>query len=447
MNVSDGERLANLLESHGCTRATKEKDADIIVVVSCSIRQKAMDKLFGKLPTWRKWRQQRGVRTVLTGCVLPSDRRKLKKEFDIFIEMKDIADLPSLLKLTPSDADQGEVTNADYLALKPDYKSKIQAYIPIMTGCNNYCTFCVVPYTRGQESSRSSSEIISEVKKLISKGYSEIILLGQNVNAYIDPDKYHDQDTIYSRSRYFWEFKKDQPIQWRMATTKVPKDFAMLLKKINRIPGKFWVRFLTSNPQDVSDELIDTLDKCHKLTKYFHLPIQAGDDEILRRMNRRHTRDYYLKLIKKIRKARPGTAITTDIIVGFPGETKKQFEETAKVMREVKYDMAYIAEYSPRPGTSAQRFFKDDVSRQEKIRRRKILNNILAETALANNKKLVGQTITMLVDKYNHETKNNSGKTGTNKTVHFKGKNFVGKFTNVKINHVSAWGLAGELSK
>lgn len=445
MNTADGERLANLLESHGATRADGESDADIIVVVSCSVRQKAMDRIFGKLPTWQRWGRERGVRTVLTGCVLPEDRVQLKEKFDLFIEIKDMIQLPKLLNLTPLDADQGDITNADYLAFKPNYSSTFQAWIPIMTGCNNYCTFCAVPYTRGQESSRPSSEIIHEVEHLVHKGYKEITLLGQNVNAYIDPEKYHDKETIYSRSRFFWEFKPDQPIQWRMATTRVPKDFAELLEKINDIPGDFWIRFLTSNPQDVSDELIQTLPKLKKVTPYFHLPIQAGDNEILRRMNRRHTREYYLELIEKIRTAWPGVAISTDIIVGFPGETKEQFEETAQVMRDIGYDMAYIAEYSPRPGTAAQRFFKDDISHEEKGKRKEILNNILTESARRNNQKNVGTDVRVLVSSYDHETRMNAGKTDTFKTIHFPGEDMTGEFADVHVTQADAWGLGGTL--
>lgn len=443
MNYADGERLANLLESHGCTRTAQESEADIIVVISCSVRQKAMDRIFGKMRTWRRWQTERSVKTVLTGCVLPADREQVAGAFDVFIEIKDMMQLPARLGLTPLDAQAGDITNADYLALQPNYQSTFQAWIPIMTGCNNYCTFCAVPYTRGQESSRPSSEIISEVTHLIARGYKEITLLGQNVNAYIDPEKYHDTETIYSRSRFFWEFKPDQPIQWRMATTHVPKDFAELLTKINAIPGNFWIRFLTSNPQDVSDDLISTLPTLKKVTPYFHLPIQAGDDEILRRMNRRHTKEYYLELISKIRAAWPGVAISTDIIVGFPGESAEQFNHTADVMRQVKYDMAYIAEYSPRPGTSAQRFFRDDVTKKEKMRRKNVLNDILTETARTLNQQYIGSTVPVLVDRYDEKRSLNSGKTATNKTIQFPGTNHVGKFVDVTIQSADAWGMAG----
>lgn len=445
MNYSDAERISAILDAHGCRKTASEKQADCIIIISCSVRQKAMDRIFGKLKAWRAARKQRGVKIILTGCVLPADKNKLQKEFDAILPIKDIQSLPKLLNLRPYDAQQGTVTNADYLMLDSKHSSPFQAFVPIMTGCNNYCTYCAVPYTRGEEASRPSSEIITEVKSLLKKGYKEITLLGQNVNAYIDPEVQHDTATLKSRMRNTWEFKKNQPIQFRSATTNVPKDFANLLKKINALPGNFWIRFLTSNPQDVSDELIATLPTCNKVTRYFHLPIQAGDDEILRRMNRRHTRDYYLQLIDKIRTAWPGVTITTDMIVGFPGETKEQFQKTVELMKIVKYDMAYLAEYSPRPGTAAQKFFKDNVTKREKTRRKNELNTILKQTALANNKRLLKKKVRVLVDSYNPKTKTNHGRTEQFHNIQFKGPKKTGTFVTCTITKATAWALEGTL--
>jgi tRNA-2-methylthio-N6-dimethylallyladenosine synthase len=447
MNYSDAERLSNILKSHGCEQTTNEQTADLIIVLSCSVRQKAMDRIHGRIKKWQTWRKEKNIKIILTGCVLPVDKNKLKDKFDAFLEIRDIASLPKLLKYKSTITDQEPITNADYLAFKPDYSSSFRAYIPIMTGCNNYCTFCAVPYTRGPEISRPSSEIINEVKLLIKQGYKEIMLLGQNVNAYIDPEKSHGQEVLNSRSRKLWEFKKSQPIHKRMATTKILKDFAELLKKINAIEGDFWIRFLSSNPQDISDELVTILPQLKKVTKYFHFALQSGDNEILRRMNRRHTREDYLELVKKIRASWPGVAITTDIIVGFSNETKKQFQNTADIMNKVGFDMAYISEYSPRPGTTAQRFFKDDVPKKEKVRRKKVLNEILKKSALKNNKKLVGQTVKVLVEQYNKKTKINTGKTEGFKTIQFKSLDCTGEFINIFITKADAWGLTGQLVK
>lgn len=444
MNYSDAERISQILNKQGGQQVAKEKDADLIFVVSCSVRQKAMDKIYGRIKKWQFKRKNNNVKIILTGCVLPSDRIKLKKKFDLFIEIKNIPNLLSLLKLSPKN-EKDPLTNADYLAFKPNYSSKFQAYIPIMTGCNNYCTFCAVPYTRGQEASRPSLEIIKEIKELLKNGYKEITLLGQNVNAYLDPESKHSKGVIQSRSKQYWEFKSDQPIQKRMASTKVSKDFAKLLKKINSLPGDFWIRFLSSNPQDISDELIKTLSTCHKIAPYFHFALQSGDDEILRKMNRRHTVKDYIELVSKIRKARPGIAISTDIIVGFSEETKKQFKNSAKIMKKIKFDMAYLAEYSTRPGTTAAKFFEDNVSNLEKRKRKNKLNDILKINAEKINKKLIGKTVPVLVEKYNNKKKENIGKTDTFKTIHFKGKNRVGTFTNVKVTKTNAWGLHGKL--
>lgn len=443
MNTSDAERLSHLLETYGCRPVKNERDADTIIIVSCSVRQKPMNRVYGKIDVWNSWKKQRSINTVLTGCVLPQDKQKLKNRFDVLIDIKNLEQLPGLLGLSKQ-KNTNAITNADYLALESRHTSNFQAFVPIMTGCNNYCTYCAVPYTRGEETSRSSSEIINEVTALLKKGYKEITLLGQNVNAYIDPDAEHKSDVLKTRARESWQFKKNQPVQFRSATTNVPKDFATLLKKIDSLPGDFWIRFLTSNPQDVSDELLITLPQCKKVTKYFHLPIQSGDDEILRRMNRRHTRDYYLQLVSKIKKAWHGVAITTDVIVGFPGETREQFQKTVELMETVRYDMAYLAEYSPRPGTAAERFFEDTIPREEKKRRKKVLNDVLERIALEKNKKLIGKTVRVLVDTYNKEKTQNSGKTEGFKTIHFTGENYTGKFIEVSVTEATAWGLVGK---
>lgn len=443
MNQSDGERIAGLLESHGCSRISDEAAADVIIVISCSVRQKAMDRIFGKLNAWDKARKKRGLRLVLTGCVLPADRKRLANRFDHILSVRDVKKLPALLGLARQQTATRAITNADYLELPSLHESPFQAFVPIMTGCNNYCTYCAVPYTRGEEASRPSSEIISEVKQLIHGGYKEITLLGQNVNAYIDPETAQSAEILQSRARSTWQFKKNQPLQWRTATTNVPKDFAVLLQRINGLPGDFWIRFLTSNPQDVSDELLATLPRCQKITRYFHLPFQAGDDEILRRMNRRHARTYYLDLINKIRSSWPGVTISTDVIVGFPGETAAQFKKTVDVMETVGFDMAYIAEYSPRPGTASARFFKDDVPKKEKTRRKTILNEVLKKTALERNQQLVGTATRVLVERYNKRTGENAGKTETFKTIHFPGIAMIGQFADVEITEATAWGLRG----
>jgi len=382
MNKSDSERIAAVLENKGYKLAQKIDGADLIVVNMCSVRQSAVDRVYGLLPKIKNL--PAGRRTILTGCILKKDRRKLSEEFDEIMEIKD------LIK-----------------DIEPKYSNKFSALVPIMRGCNNFCAYCVVPYTRGKEISRPAKEIICEIKKLIKQGCKEVWLLGQNVNSYSDIS------------------------------------FLQLLRKVNYIPGKFWIRFTSSHPKDFSDELIKTMKDCKKVTPYLNLPVQAADDEILKKMNRPYTIAQYKKIIKKVRKEIPNICLSTDVIVGFPGETKKQFENTTKLFKEIKYDMAYINKYSPRAGTAAAKL-KDDVSQKEKKRREKTLNKILKQTALANNKKYTGKTVEVLPT--NYKDKFLFGKSFHYKTVKFKGqKNLIGKFAKIKITDALTWGLKGKL--
>jgi len=316
MNKADSEKIAAVLENKGHKRASKINEADLIVVNMCSVRQSAVDRIYGLLP------KVKGKKTILTGCILKKDKNKFRKYFDEIIDIK------------------------EFTKNKQKYSNNVKAFIPIMTGCNNFCAYCVVPYTRGKEISKPVDEIICEVKKIVKQGYKEIWLLGQNVNSY----KYN---------------------------------FSKLLRKINKIPGKFWIRFTSSHPKDFSDDLIKAMAECKKVAKYLNLPVQSGDDKILKRMNRPYTVKQYKSLIKKIRKKIPDINLSTDVIVGFPGETKKQFENTVKLFKEIKYDIAYISKYSPRAGTAAAKL-KDNVSQKEKKRREKILEKTLKQKSQKN---------------------------------------------------------------
>ncbi len=310
MNVSDSEKIAAFFENKGYKTCKKLEQADLVIINMCSVRQSAVDRVYGLES------KLKNKATILTGCILKRDKRKLSKIFNNIIDIKNL------------------------IKAEPVYSSKSSASIPIMTGCNNFCSYCVVPYTRGKEISRPSKEIIAEVKKLVNKGYKEIWLLGQNVNSY-----------------------KDIP-------------FFQLLKKINKIPGEFSIKFTSSHPKDLSDDLIKTMKECKKVAKYLNLPVQSGDDKILKKMNRPYTVKQYKVLVKKIRKEIPNIVLSTDVIVGFPGETKKQFENTKKLFEEVMFDMAYINKYSPRAGTSAFKL-KDNVSPKEKKRREKVLEKLI----------------------------------------------------------------------
>jgi len=313
MNKSDSERIASILKKQGYLPALKEAEADLILINVCSVRQSAVNRVYAKVNKYFKKKK-----IILTGCVLKEDKNKLKNKVS-------------------------EFWHPDYyFECLPIHQSKFQAFLPIMTGCNNFCAYCVVPYTRGREKSRPAKEIIREIKSLVKKDYKEVILLGQNVNSY-----------------------KDKNV-----------NFPKLLKKINNIKGNFKINFITSHPKDMSDELIETMAKCQKLIKEIHLPVQSGDNEILKKMNRHYTASHYKKLIKKIKQKIPGIKISTDIIVGFPGETKKQFQNTVKLAKEIKFEKAYIAKYSPRQGTWAFKL-KNNVSPQEKKTRWQILEKLI----------------------------------------------------------------------
>ena len=317
MNKSDSERIASFLEKIGYQPAQKESEADLILVNMCSVRQSAVDRVYGLFPKFEKLKTKNyKLKTILTGCILKEDKAKFRKIFD------------EIWEKTPVE--------------KFRVPSK---FIPISNGCNWNCAYCVVPFTRGKLVCRSHDEILEEVKAAVARGFKEIWLLGQNVNDYTSP------------------------------TNPVIK-FPELLKLVNDIPGDFQIRFTSPNPANFTDKLIDTIARCQKVAHYLHLPVQSGDDEILKKMRRPYTVEQYKDLVKKIRKKIPDINLSTDIIVGFPGETKKQFENTVKLMKEIKFDMAYIAKYSPRPGTAAFQM-KDDVPWQEKKRRENILRALL----------------------------------------------------------------------
>jgi len=416
MNESDSERIAAIFEKNGMKPVFKMTEADLIIVNSCSVRQSAVDRIFGQIKNFLKIKKKNpNLKTILTGCVLPADKIKFRKYFDFIFDIKDLPEWPKILSKIAI-----RESIPDYLKIKPIYKSKFSAFVPISNGCDNFCTYCAVPYTRGRLTCRNHKQIIKEVKELIRKRYKEIWLLGQNVNNYHSPDN--------------------------------PEiDFAELLKMINNVPGDFWIRFTSPHPKDFSDKLIKAMAQCKKITPYLNLPAQSGDDEILRKMNRPYNIKQYKTLVAKIRKAfkqyRKGLekeiSLSTDIIVGFPSETEKQFQNSVKLFKDIKFDMAYIAEFSPRPNTAAAKM-KDNVSKKEKEKRKKILNDILRESAINNNQKYINKEVDILVEE---KTKGSLfGKTRSSKTVRLDGpEKLIGKIVKVKIINVSPWGLNGVL--
>ena len=342
MNEADSEKIAGAFELKGYQPAKTYKTADVVIINTCSVRQSAEDRVLGLVNNLRHLRGDRigssevegkkRPKIILTGCMLRYTLHRLKKmlpSVDEFIKLKDLIfnHQPSAISHQPS---------------------RTHAWVPIMRGCNNFCTYCVVPYSRGREVSRPMEEIICEVKELVKRGCKEITLLGQNVNSY---------------------GKKNLPNQPNKP------QFAKLLQKLHPIKELKKIKFLTSNPQDLADDIIKAM-KLPKIDRYLHLPVQSGDDVILKKMNRKYTSKQFLNLIKKIRREIPDIEIGTDIIVGFPGETKKQFQNTVDLCKKAKFNVAYISKYSPRSGTAAYKL-KDNISFKEKKRRWKILNKMI----------------------------------------------------------------------
>jgi len=346
MNKSDSERIAGWYESRGWKPAKKIEEADEIVINTCSVRQSAEDRVYGLINNLAKFKiLNLKFKIVLTGCMLRYPTADLRKKLPAVDEFKKISDFPLSSKFIIR-------------------SSNIHAWVPIMEGCSHFCTYCVVPYARGPEKSRSFEEIVCEVEELARRGYKQITLLGQNVNSYGKDFKNSKLKTQNSKLNLKSKnFKK----------LKTP--FALLLAVLHEIPGIEKISFITSNPWDLTDDIIEAM-SLPKIDRYLHLPVQSGDDEVLRRMNRPYTAKQYLELVKKIRRRIPDIKIGTDIIVGFPGETEEQFQNTIKLCQKVGFEKAYIAMYSPRPGTAAFKF-KDNVTYEEKKRRWEILEELI----------------------------------------------------------------------
>ncbi len=396
-NVSDTERIISSFNKKNYKKALNKNEADLIVINSCSVRQSAVDRVYGQINNIKKTPEKE---IIVTGCLLEKDKKNISKNAK-FMKINDVLSL----------------NETDYLEIKPSYQSNFSALVPIMSGCDNFCTYCVVPYVRGREKSRNFKKIINEVQDLISNNYKEIWLLGQNVNSYKDNEK----------------------------------SFVSLLESINEIPGNFWVRFTSSHPKNYLKEkklwekTIKLMKRSPKITEYVHLPAQSGDNEILKKMNRPYNIQEYKSCAKLIKKNIPDAGLSTDAIVGFPGETEKQFQNTVSLFKELNFDMAYISKYSPRPGTFSEKLI-DNVSNKEKTKRKNILTDVLKQTTLKNNEKLINRNLDVLIEKQRKGYL--LGKTRNYKTVKLKGeKDLIGKFLKVKINKACLWGLQGKIMK
>ncbi len=424
MNKSDAERMFGMLEYLDYFQTDKPKDADLLIINTCSIRQLSEDKAYSAIGVWGKWKKRKpDLKIVFAGCVAQQAGEKLFQRapyVDLVLGTQRLYELPSLIKRIENGERIVSVAEKPYEEsdIKINRVKSINAWVPIMEGCNNFCTYCIVPYTRGRERSRNPELIISEVKKALSEGFKEITLLGQNVDSYGK------------------DLEAGQNLSW-------------LLRQINALEGKFRIRFVTSYPTDITEELIDTAIELDKVCEYFHIPMQSGDDVILKKMNRRYDYETYKRICEHLRAKIPDVTITSDFIAGFPSETEEQFENTLKAMTELELDYSNTAAYSPREKTVAAKWVDLYVPEDVKTERLARLNEHNRACCLKSNQKYVGREMEVLIEKF--EIRKNgatviTGRTRNNKIVHIPyDKDITGEFVNVKITKARTWYLNGEM--
>lgn len=422
MNEHDSEVIDGLLTERGFSSVKERKDASIVIINTCSVRDNADKRFFGTLGQLKKRKESDPSFIVcVCGCMMQQQRvvDTIKAKYpwvDVIFGTNSIHHIPELIEKVASEKEKVvdiiENTEEIVEGLPAKRLFDHKALVNIMFGCNNFCTYCIVPYTRGREKSRAPEAIVTEVKGLVADGVKEIMLLGQNVNSY-------DGNGT---------------------------SFAELLKMLNDVDGLERIRFMTSNPKDLSDELIEAFAVCDKLCKNLHLPIQSGSNRVLKRMNRKYTREDYLKLIEKLRKTVPDITLSTDIIVGFPGESNEDFEETLSIVKEVEYDSAFTFIYSIRKGTPAEKF-EDQIEESEKHRRFDLLVNAVNEISEKKNKAYQDRVEKVLVDGVSKNDKSTlTGRTDGFKLVNFAGKKeLIGSIVDVKITDAKTFSLFGEV--
>jgi len=425
MNVHDSEKLAGMLTEMGYQHTDNLEDADVILFNTCCVRQHAEIRIFGRVSQLKELKQRKpNIILGICGCMMQEKEvvAAIRKDYpyiDMVFGTHNLFKFPEILQeALNSDTTVIDVwdDNSNIVEDIPIRRAEgLKAWVNIIYGCNNFCTYCIVPYVRGRERSREPKNIIDEIKSLADEGFKEITLLGQNVNSYGND-----------------------------LSQKV--DFADLLYMINNINGIERIRFMTSHPKDISDKLIFAMRDLDKVCEHLHLPVQSGSNRILEKMNRKYTRERYLEIIEKLRDNIPDIAITTDIIVGFPGETDEDFQDTLDLVKKVKYDSAYTFIYSKRKGTVAEKM-PDQVDEDIKHKRLEELIKLQNSISIEKNNEMNGKIVEVLVEGTSKRDSDKlTGRTRTNKIVHFKGEsNLIGKFVDVKIIETKAWTMQGEL--
>ena len=426
LNENDSEKISGMATEMGYIKTENIMDADLIIFNTCCIRENAEEKLFGKLGEVKKLKEEKGTIIALCGCMMQEDHiiEKLKKSYkyvDIIFGTHTLhkfpEDLYNLLTEENKIIDVIDIDGEVYEGLPIKRDSSNKALVTIMYGCNNFCTYCIVPYVRGRERNRNPEDILKEIKQLAQEGYKEVTLLGQNVNSYVG----NGYEGIYN--------------------------FADLLRAVNKIDGIEIISFISPHPKDFTDDVILAIKECKKVSRLLHLPLQSGSTNVLKRMNRKYTKEQYLELANKIKKSVPEVAISTDIIVGFPGETEDDFEDTLDVVKQVQFEQVFMFIYSKRVGTPAEKM-EDQVPEEIKHKRFDRLKQLVENQMQENNKKYIGTIQNILIE---GKSKNNenmlTGRTNTNKVVIIDAdESLIGKMINVKIVSEHMWYLKGEIA-
>ena len=423
-NVSDSEKIKGLLLAMGYDLTQESEDADIIVFNTCAVRENAEDRVFGNVGALKSLKKKKpGLIIALCGCMTeqPHVSEKLKSSFpfvDLVFGTNAIHLLPQMLYEVLTEKKRvfrrGVNDNLIHEGLPIKRESGLKAFIPIMHGCDNFCSYCIVPYVRGREKSRTSSAILSEFSQVVREGYKDITLLGQNVNSY---------------------------------GKNLPEDinFAELLRRVDDVEGDYWLRFMTSHPKDATRELIDVMAQGKHICRHLHLPFQSGSNRILKRMNRHYTREKYLEIVSYIKEKMPDISLTSDVIVGFPGETYDDFCETLSLIKEVGFTSLFTFIYSKRVGTPAAKM-DDPISSEEKSAWFKELLQVQNEVTSQQCQKYVGQTVKVLVEGTSTKPGSLTARTQGNIIVDLQGdESLIGKFAMVKIVDTQNWFLKGEL--
>jgi len=422
LNENDSEKISGMLEKMGYFKTEEIKKADIVVFNTCCVRENAEDKLFGKIGEMKKQKEEKGTIIAIGGCMMQEEHivEKLNKSYP-FVDIifgthtmhKLAEDVYHILEKRAKIQDVITIDGEIYEGIPIKRNDKTKASVTIMYGCNNFCTYCIVPYVRGRERSRTPNDILKEIKELANEGYKEITLLGQNVNSYDGGNGYK---------------------------------FSNLLRDVNKIEGIEKIRFVSPHPKDFKEDVIDAIKDCEKVSKIIHLPLQSGSSNILKKMNRRYTKEQYLSLVKRMKEKIQNVVFSTDIIVGFPEETEEDFEDTLDVVRKVNFEQVFMFIYSRRVGTPADKMEKQ-IPEEIKHKRFNRLKELVESMMEENNKKYIGTTQSVLVE---GTSKNNTnmltGRTDSNKVVVFEGKeDLINTVIDLKIVSEHMWYLKGEI--